>query len=95
MTRNFYYHPAMRGSWSIKSVLPTITSEVSYEQMEIGDGGAADEAWQEILRPDTPESRRLSLRRSLGEYCALDTIAMVRLAWFLEQKTFHTTLASS
>jgi hypothetical protein len=51
--------------------------------MEVADGGAADEAWKEILNVDTTDERRKFLRTSLFKYCALDTMAMVRLAWFL------------
>src|SRR5690606_18470373 len=27
ITKDFYYHPAMKGSWSIKAVLPTIAPD--------------------------------------------------------------------
>lgn len=83
LTRDHYYHPAMRGSWSIKAVLPTIDAELSYSDMAIGDGGAAEGAWREIFHPATPEGRKADLRKSLADYCALDTLAMVRLAGFL------------
>jgi hypothetical protein len=29
IVRDHYYHPEMRGSWSIKAVLPTIAPELS------------------------------------------------------------------
>ena len=80
LTRESYYHPAMQGSWSIKAVLPTIASDLDYTAMEVGDGGAAEEAWLAILHPDTSDERRQFLRKSLAEYCALDTLAMMRLA---------------
>jgi len=83
ITRDSYYHPDMHGSWSIKSVLPTIAPDLDYQAMEVGDGGAAEEAWLEILHPETPEERCQSLRTALADYCALDTLAMVRLAAFL------------
>lgn len=83
LTRECYYHPDMRGSWSIKAVLPTIGCGLDYTGMAIGDGGAAESAWQEVLHPDTPADRRHALREALTEYCALDTLAMVRLAHFL------------
>ena len=86
LTRGHYYHPDMRGSWSIKAVLPTIAPDLSYNDLEIGEGGEAEGAWREILHPDTPGERKVALRQSLAEYCALDTWAMVRLAWFLERR---------
>ena len=30
IARDYYYHPDMRGSWSIKAVLPTIAPELDY-----------------------------------------------------------------
>lgn len=83
ITRKYYYHPDMQGSWSIKDVLPTIASDLDYQSMDVTDGGAAVEAWLEILHPETSDDHRQELLRSLAEYCALDTLAMVRLVWFL------------
>ena len=87
LARENYYHPAMLGSWSIKAVLPTIGSGLDYATMEIGDGGTAEAAWLEILHPDTPEDRRQALRKALADYCLLDTLAMIRLAHFLQGKS--------
>jgi len=82
--RNNYYHPDMQGSWSIKNVLPTIASDLDYRTMGVTDGGVAEEAWLEILHPETSDERRQFLRKSLADYCALDTMAMVRLARFMQ-----------
>jgi hypothetical protein len=77
--REHYYHPDMMGSWSIKSVLPTL-SDLSYKDVGIvQDGGAATEAFAEMLRPKCTEARRKELRRALLDYCRLDTMAMVRV----------------
>jgi len=84
IARQHYYHPAMKGSWSIKAVLPTIAPDLGYDQMEVGDGGEAQNAYCEIVHPDTPEGRRQELTQGLSEYCKLDTLAMVRLVWFFE-----------
>jgi len=83
LTRQHYCHPDMKGSWSIKAVLPTIAPELVYDDLEIGDGGAAMGAWREIYHPDTTQQRRAELYRGLANYCALDTLALVRLAAFL------------
>lgn len=83
LTRQHYCHPDMKGSWSIKAVLPTIAPELAYDHLDIGDGGAAMGAWREIYHPDTTHQRRAELYRGLANYCALDTLALVRLAAFL------------
>jgi hypothetical protein len=82
VARDHYYHPDMRGSWSIKAVLPTIAPELTYDNLEVADGGMAQEAFQEILRPETADNRREILRSQLLQYCERDTFAMVRLAGF-------------
>jgi len=32
ITRQHYYHPAMKGSWSIKAVLPTVAPDLELRQ---------------------------------------------------------------
>lgn len=78
--REHYYHPAMMGSWSIKVVLPTIAPDLDYSNLEVGDGGAAQEAYVRAIVPDVPDTERESLRQALLKYCERDTWAMVRLA---------------
>lgn len=86
LTKAHYYHPAMKGSWSIKAVLPTVAPDLDYQALgEVQDGTAAQRAYGEIIDPATPEDRRHALIRDLRDYCRLDTLAMVRLAEFLAQ----------
>jgi hypothetical protein len=82
-TRAHYYHPAMQGSWSIKAVLPTVAPGASYATLgEVQDGLAAQHAYFEAIRPETPAPRRAALRHALSEYCRHDTLALVRLVEF-------------
>ena len=74
-----YYHPAQKGSWSIKAVAPLIAQDMRYEDLaEVRDGGAAQAAYLELIDPGTPKARKRELGRRLLEYCRLDTLAMVR-----------------
>lgn len=84
LARSHYYHPEMKGSWSIKAVLPTIAPDLSYDEQVVGNGGDAQLAYLEITDPATTEQNRQRLKDGLREYCTLDTLAMVRLAWFFE-----------
>ena len=84
ITRANYYHPAMHGSWSIKAILPTIAPDLCYEQLAVSNGGDAQVAFREILHPKTSAIRKQELTDGLKEYCTLDTLAMVRLAWLLQ-----------
>jgi len=81
ITREHYYHPAMMGSWSLKAVLPTIAPELAYGRLDdVADGGQAQLAYAEAIHPDTSSERRARLDTALREYCATDTLAMIRLS---------------
>jgi hypothetical protein len=81
LTKRCYYHPAMRGSWSIKAVLPTLDAGLSYDALgEIREGSSASDAFLELMRDDLGAARRGELRAALIEYCRYDTLALVRLA---------------
>jgi len=85
VARDYYYHPAMHGSWSIKAVLPTISPDLDYHLLEeVQHGEEAQEAYLECIHPETSAERKLALTRHLKKYCALDTLAMVRIAHYFE-----------
>lgn len=88
IARDHYYHPRMRGSWSIKAVLPSIAPDLSYDDLEVADGLQAQVSFAEMIAPDTPRERRAQLRDGLRRYCERDTLAMVRIAHHF-QRTGH------
>ena len=80
-----YYHPEMRGSWSIKAVVPTVAPDLSYDHLdEVHEGTGAQSAFEEAIRPDTSPERREELRQKLLAYCERDTEVMVRLVRHFE-----------
>jgi hypothetical protein len=80
IAREHYYHRDMLGSWSIKAVLPTIAPELTYDNLNVTNGGMASLTFARIIDPATPASERKTLRKHLLEYCERDTLAMVRIA---------------
>lgn len=84
IARDHYYHPDMRGSWSIKAVLPTVAPELDYSALAVADGGMAQEAFLELLSKDTDAGRAAQVHADLIAYCERDTLAMVELAKFFE-----------
>ena len=85
VTQAAYYHPAMKGSWSMKAVLPTIAPDLDYGTLgAVQDGGGAQVAYRELIRADTLPERKDILARGLRDYCALDTFGLVRVARHLE-----------
>jgi hypothetical protein len=78
------YRWPMKGSYSIKKVLPTMAPELSYGGMAIADGTAAMLAYHEMCR--TRDAERVEeIRRGLLEYCGMDTWGMVRILEELER----------
>lgn len=85
VTQAAYYHPQMKGSWSMKAVLPTIAPDLDYGRLgEVQDGGGAQVAYRELIHPATAPERREILMRALKDYCAQDTLGLVRVARHLE-----------
>lgn len=78
VVRRHYYHRDMRGSWSIKAVLPTIAPELAYETLQgVRSGTDAQMAYAEAIDPSTSEPRRETIRQALFDYCERDTFAMM------------------
>jgi hypothetical protein len=84
ITRAAYYHRDMRGSWSIKSVMPTIDARLGYEHLdEVQDGDGAQRAFLELRSATVSSERAQMLRSALLKYCRHDTWVMVVLRRFL------------
>lgn len=83
--QNHYYHPAMKGSWSIKAVLPTIAPHLDYSQLvEVQNGTLAQLAYIDIINPETYPTEREQKIHNLLKYCELDTQAMVEVVKYFE-----------
>jgi len=88
LVRQCYYHREMRGSYSLKAVLPTILKEDPYAALEaVRSGAGAQLAYLEALDPASPEARRGALEEQLRAYCRIDSWAMIALARFLEGRS--------
>jgi hypothetical protein len=73
------YHPDMRGSASLKSVLPALVPKLSYTDLTIGDGETAAMMYLSCLRDAIPQEEKSEIYRHLKKYCAQDTLAEVKL----------------
>ena len=82
--QKWYYTPEMKGSYSIKYVLPALVPELSYNDLEIKEGGTASNTFLSMVNGtfagDVEETRN-----QLLEYCKLDTFAMVKILEKLRQ----------
>jgi hypothetical protein len=82
--RDYYYHPSMLGSWSIKDVAPAIAPHMDYAKLAgINQGTAASDGFLEAIDPSTTAERKAELEEQLLRYCRFDTEAMVEIAYLL------------
>ena len=76
-----YYVPSMRGSYSIKHVLPALVPEMegAYKKLDAVQNG--EDAMQTYARLSAMEDKKevAKLREALLRYCELDTLAMVEI----------------
>ncbi|MEO6489890.1 MAG: DUF2779 domain-containing protein [Ferruginibacter sp.] len=77
-SKKYLYLRAMKGSYSIKYVLPALVPDMSYDGLDIANGGDASLAFFNLRYED--DLRKIaSIRGSLLKYCELDTLAMVKI----------------
>jgi hypothetical protein len=77
--RAHVYDLAFRGSRSLKSVLPALVPDMSYDGMEVAEGNDAGLAWEKMVHAEAGSEERTRLRDALLAYCKQDTLAMVKL----------------
>jgi hypothetical protein len=79
-----YYVPEMKGSYSIKKVLPALVPGFGYDGLDIADGGTASNAFAGLYY-EKDRDRIAKVRADLLKYCKLDTLAMVKIIDVLEK----------
>lgn len=79
IVRDHVYHPAFGGSYSLKSVLPALVPEMTYEGMEVADGQDAGLTWESFVSGGLDRVERERIQKALLDYCALDTLALLKL----------------
>jgi len=93
--QSHYYHPGFAGSFSIKSVLPTLVPSLSYSDLEIRDGATASAMYHQMVFKETDWVERQRIASALHEYCARDTLGMVELRRILAEKVQHRVPSTS
>jgi hypothetical protein len=73
------YHPDMKGSASLKRVLPALVPALSYQGLAIADGETASLAYLATLQDEVTDEHKKKIYADLEEYCRLDTLAEVKL----------------
>jgi hypothetical protein len=63
---------------------------MTYDGMEVSDGGEAGLAYAALVQGDLDEPEMLRLKKALGKYCGQDTLAMVKLTRRLQGELSRT-----
>ncbi len=82
-----YYVPSMKGSYSIKYVLPALVPEMAqaYKELDcVQNGGEAMQTYAKLAHMEDKEEVT-RLREALLRYCELDTLAMVEILKILKE----------
>jgi hypothetical protein len=82
-SKQHYVHHGFKGSSSIKYVLPVLVPEFSYKAMEIQNGLVASIRWYDAVMGIVDEAQASKTFDDLIKYCALDTLAMVKIYDYL------------
>jgi hypothetical protein len=79
LIKKYYYHPGFHGSFSLKSVLPALVPEMTYQELAIKEGDHASVEYLRMINPATTPEEKAMIRKELLTYCGYDTLAMVRI----------------
>jgi hypothetical protein len=86
VVQEHYYHPGFGSSYSIKSVLPAVAPDLSYDDLDIFDGAIAAREYVRMVFEVTDWVERQRIADALRAYCARDTFGMVELRRALGEK---------
>jgi len=75
-SKQYHVHKDYRGSTSIKYVLPVLAPELSYDKLEIKEGGTASMKWNEMTTGSLSLEAKRKIAKDLKTYCGQDTYAM-------------------
>ncbi|MBL0046513.1 MAG: DUF2779 domain-containing protein [Bacteroidetes bacterium] len=82
--KKHYYTTAMKGSYSMKALLPAIAPELSFSNLKIQNGVSALAAFENLNKQEDL-FKVLEIREALIEYCKLDTLGLVKIFSKLEE----------
>ena len=75
----WFFDKDFYGSASVKKVMPVIAPELSYKELDVGDGLLTRRTWTQTVLEERNEDIRSQIMENLSKYCTMDTFAMVRI----------------
>ena len=77
--KRHYYNPLMKGSLSLKNILPALLPGIDYSKLAISNGVTALAAFDKLRNPQADLFEIDELRKNLLEYCKMDTYAIAMI----------------
>jgi len=87
-SKMWFFDKDFFGSASVKKVMPVLAPELSYKEINIGDGLLARRMWTQTVLEGKNQANRGIIIKDLSRYCTLDTFAMVRILEELKKLIF-------
>jgi hypothetical protein len=78
-SKMWFFDKDFMGSASVKKVMPVLAPELSYKELNVGDGLLARRTWTQTVLEGKNKLKRTEIMYDLSKYCTLDTFAMVRI----------------
>ncbi|KKL95282.1 hypothetical protein LCGC14_1856200, partial [marine sediment metagenome] len=81
--RKYYYKPEMRGSYSIKAVLPALVPDLNYDGLAISDGGTAMNVYEQLqYETDQDKIRETRKPKGLRDKWPVQVSSLFNRKWF-------------
>lgn len=78
--KDHFYDYRFYGSFSLKRVLPILTKESGYDELEgVQDGDGAQAQFYNLINNSLNEENRFKVKKQLLEYCEKDTYSLIQI----------------
>jgi predicted RecB family nuclease len=79
LIKRYFYNHGFHGSFSLKSVLPALVPNMSYDGLVVQEGTHASQEYLRMIDPETLLEEKEEIEEVLLAYCNHDTLAMVKI----------------
>jgi hypothetical protein len=79
-----YYHPDMKGNFTLKSIAPLVNQEAGFNNLDIQSGISAMYIYESLLEQNVIEGEHIKLQ--LMEYCEMDALITYQLLNYFRMK---------
>jgi hypothetical protein len=79
-----YYHPDMKGNFTLKSIAPLVNQEAGFNSLDIQSGISAMYIYESLLEQNAIESEHI--KQQLVDYCEMDALIAYQLLNFFNMK---------